>query len=107
MDCSLQGFSIHGIFQARILEWVAISFSNAILILTMEYYSAIKRNGGASLVRDLRSHKPHSMAKKRNGVLIHITGQMTLRTLLSGRSQTQKDKRRMVLLGHPCASKVL
>ena len=27
MDCSLAGFSIHGIFQARILEWVAISFS--------------------------------------------------------------------------------
>ena len=29
MDCSLLGFSIHGIFQARTLEWVAISFSNA------------------------------------------------------------------------------
>ena len=27
MECSLPGFSIHGIFQARILEWVAISFS--------------------------------------------------------------------------------
>ena len=26
MDCSLPGFSIHGIFQARVLEWVAISF---------------------------------------------------------------------------------
>ena len=25
MDCSLPGFSVHGIFQARILEWVAIS----------------------------------------------------------------------------------
>ena len=28
-DCSLPGFSIHGILQARTLEWVAISFSNA------------------------------------------------------------------------------
>ena len=27
MDCSLPGSSIHGIFQARIVEWVAISFS--------------------------------------------------------------------------------
>ena len=27
MDCSLPGFSVHGIFQARILEWIAISFS--------------------------------------------------------------------------------
>ena len=27
MDCSLPGSSVHGIFQARILEWVAISYS--------------------------------------------------------------------------------
>ena len=27
MDCSLPGFSVHGILQTRILEWVAISFS--------------------------------------------------------------------------------
>ena len=27
MDCSLPGSSVHGIFQARILDWVAISFS--------------------------------------------------------------------------------
>ena len=29
MDCSLPGFSIHGILQARTLEWGAISFSSA------------------------------------------------------------------------------
>ena len=27
-DCSLPGSFVHGILQARILEWVAISFSN-------------------------------------------------------------------------------
>ena len=27
MDCSLPGSSIHGIFQARVLEWGAIAFS--------------------------------------------------------------------------------
>ena len=27
MDCSLSGVSVHGIFQARVLEWIAISFS--------------------------------------------------------------------------------
>ena len=27
MDCSLPGFSVHGVFQARILEWVAVSYS--------------------------------------------------------------------------------
>ena len=27
MDCSLPGSSVHGIFQVRVLEWIAISFS--------------------------------------------------------------------------------
>ena len=27
MDCSLPGSSVHGICQARVLEWVAIAFS--------------------------------------------------------------------------------
>ena len=27
MDCSLPDSSVHGIFQARVLEWVAITFS--------------------------------------------------------------------------------
>ena len=36
MDCSLPGSSVHGIFQARVLEWVAIAFSE------MENYIAIK-----------------------------------------------------------------
>ena len=30
MDCSLPGSSVHGIFQARVLEWVAIAFSTEI-----------------------------------------------------------------------------
>ena len=28
MDCGLPGSSIHGIFQARVLEWGVIAFSN-------------------------------------------------------------------------------
>ena len=34
MDCSLLGSSVHGIFQARVLEWVAIAFS------AQEHYQA-------------------------------------------------------------------
>ena len=30
MDCSLPGSSVHGIFQARVLEWGAIAFSQII-----------------------------------------------------------------------------
>ena len=33
MDCSLPGSLVHGIFQARVLEWVAISFSIKKMIL--------------------------------------------------------------------------
>ena len=32
MDCSLPGSSVHGIFQARILEWGAIAFSGLTLL---------------------------------------------------------------------------
>ena len=35
MDCSLPGSSVHGIFQARALEWGAIAFS---------YYSSLKNS---------------------------------------------------------------
>ena len=35
MDCSLLGSSIHGIFQARILEWGAIAFSKDDHLATM------------------------------------------------------------------------
>ena len=31
MDCSLPGSSVHGIFQARVLEWGAIAFSRVSL----------------------------------------------------------------------------
>ena len=36
MDCSLPGSSIHGIFQARVLEWGVIAFSDTILILCIK-----------------------------------------------------------------------
>ena len=38
MNCSLPGSSIHGIFQARVLEWVAIAFSNLISIWNFSRY---------------------------------------------------------------------
>ena len=43
IDCSLLGSSIHGIFQARVLEWGAIAFS------TMGYYS-VRYKGIESVV---------------------------------------------------------
>ena len=36
MDCSPPGSSVHGIFQARVLEWVAIAFSVSCAHLTLK-----------------------------------------------------------------------
>jgi len=33
MDCSLRGSSVRGIFQARVLEWVAIAFSDIYIVV--------------------------------------------------------------------------
>ena len=44
MDCSLPGSSVHGIFQARVLEWGAIAFSAQLLgviIITRTTYPLI------------------------------------------------------------------
>jgi len=35
-DCSLPGSSVHGICQARVLEWVAIAFSDPNIILQLK-----------------------------------------------------------------------
>ena len=40
MDCSLPGSSIHGIFQARVLEWGAIAFSHVFASGPQIYNSA-------------------------------------------------------------------
>ena len=50
IDCSPPGSSVHGIPQTRILEWVAIPFSRALV---------------QSLVGGLRSCKPHEAAKNK------------------------------------------
>ena len=38
MDCSLPGSSIHGIFQARVLEWRAIAFSSTMVLTNYKYF---------------------------------------------------------------------
>ena len=45
MDCSLPGSSIHGIFQARVLEWVAIAFSkNTLQGINSRLYNTEERS---------------------------------------------------------------
>ena len=41
MDCSLPGCSVHRIFQARVLEWVAISFSISLVSRILRWASLV------------------------------------------------------------------
>ena len=42
MDCSLPGSSVHGIFQARVLEWGAIVFSSLFLSIQLKNRRQVK-----------------------------------------------------------------
>ena len=49
MDCSLPGSSIHGIFQARVLEWGAIAFSKETPGVTGKYALGVQNEAGKRL----------------------------------------------------------
>ena len=42
MDCSLPGSSVHGILQAKVLEWGAIAFSEFISLLLLSRFSRVQ-----------------------------------------------------------------
>ena len=72
MDCSLPGSSIHGIFQARVLEWGAIAFS--ILRYMFHYFSILTLLYSwtvCSLVSELIWDLPH----------LHFTYEIILRNI--------------------------
>ena len=52
MDCSLPGSSLHGIFQARVLEWGAIAFSEATFYVVAKSRTQLKR---------MSTHTPHTV----------------------------------------------
>ena len=56
MDYSLSGSSIHGIFQARVLEWGAIAFSD---IYALVYCIGVFFLPYFTLYNRLQFHPPH------------------------------------------------
>ena len=56
--CSLPGSSVHGIFQARILEWVAIAFSKSAWAVITKYYRL------GDLIKSLFSHTSRDRKSK-------------------------------------------
>ena len=43
MDCSLPGASVHGIFQAGVLEWGAIAFSECMLAVNFNLAHSVSK----------------------------------------------------------------
>ena len=58
MDCNLPGSSIHGIFQARVLEWAAIAFSDQLSELAQKLWELV-------MDRDAWRAVIHGVAKSR------------------------------------------
>ena len=56
-DCSLPGFSIHGIFQARVMEWGAIAFS-------ITYIWSLKKNDTNELIYLQNRNRPTDIENK-------------------------------------------
>ena len=75
MDCSLPGSSIHGIFQARVLEWDAIAFSERLNTKGQKnqgYLSQVlrarKHFSGSSSVETQRSTRNIKKVEKRGKI---------------------------------------
>ena len=57
MDCSLPGSSVHGVFQARVLEWGAIAFSESSFYLRLNNWVLMYHLYGMTV-----THHPAALA---------------------------------------------
>ena len=76
MDCSLPGSSVHGIFQARVLEWDAIAFSVSAEGLGSNTHWGTKNS------ETTQQHPPPPEKKKTqksNFLFTHIVGMCSLK----------------------------
>ena len=64
MDCGLPGSSIHGIFQARVLEWGAIAFSDQKLLQLINEFGKVigYKNFQVFLLKKLKLELPYDLA---------------------------------------------
>ena len=67
MDCSLPGSSVHGIFQARVLERVAIAFSENNLITTL-YIQNIQYS--LKIMKEAKKQESMAHTHRRKGIEI-------------------------------------
>ena len=92
MDCSPPGSSVHGIFQARVLEWAAIAFSEGMLFRKMTVVSSFRI---CHSYRALRCHEHNSPWR------VHIQWMITEGELWF--TQPRWHSVRQLLTGHTCS----
>ena len=80
MDCSPPGSSVHGIFQAKVLEWGAIAFSKNIYFCFIDYTKAF----------DCVDHNKLWKILKEMGIPDHLT--CLLRNLYAGQEATVRTR---------------
>ena len=68
MDCSLPGPSIHGIFQARVLEWGAVAFSSTVSNLTQSSIIMVK-----GLPKSMRSQDSSERVQNAGSGRYHVS----------------------------------
>jgi len=64
MDCSLPGSSVHGILQARILEWVAVPFTRGFFSIVVSHYYAADPRWLSILYIVVCVHVSHSVVSE-------------------------------------------
>ena len=70
MDCSLPGSSVHGIFQARVLEWGAIAYASSILRLLDVYMKVKPEKYIADNAPQACPSERKKLPKKEKGIII-------------------------------------
>ena len=73
MDCSFPGSSVHGIFQARVLEWGAIAFSDTYTAAAAKLDTSVVSNSvQPHRRRPTRLPRPWDSPGKNTGVVCHF-----------------------------------
>ena len=93
MDCGSPGSSVHGIFQARILEWVAISFSR------QKAEEGTKKAEGNRSRGDMPWEARASAPQGHGGALVEGPAPLrSLVTVLCGQNRWQRGRHRAGLI---------
>ena len=80
LDYSLLASSVHGVFQAKILDWVAISFSNDLYVLIFKITAPKRKSTKYLSIQDRLVCRPSIKQNIVNTVIQNIFGKTYLAT---------------------------